>query len=99
MNWKQIMLSSCVSSCVEQSVTGASCGGLGVFEAVAGSLSMVEVASDGNVFGVDPQGNLLQRWATKYTVCSESLFSLKKLTIVNKKLIVFLSRNHYSCVF
>ncbi len=55
------MLSSCVSSCVEQSVTGASCGGSGAFEVVAGSLSMVEVASDGNVFGVDPQGNLLQR--------------------------------------
>ncbi|KAF4114570.1 fish-egg lectin-like [Onychostoma macrolepis] len=42
-------------------VTGASCGGSGAFEAVSGTLSMVEVASDGNVFGVDPQGNLLQR--------------------------------------
>ncbi len=93
------MLSSCVSSCVVQSVTGASCGGLGAFEAVAGTLSMVEVASDGNVFGVDPQGNLLQRWATKYTSCIESLFSLKKLTIMNKIEIIFLSINHYSCIF
>ncbi|XP_043092629.1 fish-egg lectin-like [Puntigrus tetrazona] len=46
---------------IRRSVTGASCGGSGAFEAVAGALSMVEVASDGNVFGVDPQGNLLQR--------------------------------------
>uniref|UniRef100_A0A671R9G7 Uncharacterized protein n=1 Tax=Sinocyclocheilus anshuiensis TaxID=1608454 RepID=A0A671R9G7_9TELE len=33
----------------------------GVFEAISGSLSMIEVATDGNVFGVDPQGSLLQR--------------------------------------
>ncbi|XP_050964072.1 fish-egg lectin-like [Labeo rohita] len=46
---------------IRRSVTGASCGGLGAFEAVAGSLSMVEVSSDGNIFGVDAQGNLLQR--------------------------------------
>ncbi|XP_026087829.1 fish-egg lectin-like [Carassius auratus] len=46
---------------IRRSVTGANCGGSGAFEAVAGALSMVEVASDGNVFGVDLQGNLLQR--------------------------------------
>uniref|UniRef100_A0A8C2DEJ9 Fish-egg lectin-like n=1 Tax=Cyprinus carpio TaxID=7962 RepID=A0A8C2DEJ9_CYPCA len=46
---------------IRRSVTGASCGGSGAFEAVAGALSMVEVASDGNVFGVDIQGNLVQR--------------------------------------
>ncbi|RXN10989.1 fish-egg lectin-like protein [Labeo rohita] len=59
-------VSSAGSIFVRRSVSGGSCGGLGAFEAVAGSLSMVEVAADGNVFGVDPQGNLLQRfaWAT-----------------------------------
>ncbi|XP_059367908.1 fish-egg lectin-like [Carassius carassius] len=46
---------------IRRSVTGAACGGSGAFEAVGGALSMVEVASDGNVFGVDLQGNLLQR--------------------------------------
>uniref|UniRef100_A0A8C1MD22 Uncharacterized protein n=1 Tax=Cyprinus carpio TaxID=7962 RepID=A0A8C1MD22_CYPCA len=46
-----IMLSSWVSSCIVQSVTGASCGGSGVFEAVARALSMVEVDADGSVFG------------------------------------------------
>ncbi|XP_073694408.1 fish-egg lectin-like [Garra rufa] len=46
---------------IRRSVTGASCGGSGTFEAVAGALSMVEVASDGNVFGVDAQGNLYIR--------------------------------------
>uniref|UniRef100_A0A8C1M9G4 Uncharacterized protein n=1 Tax=Cyprinus carpio TaxID=7962 RepID=A0A8C1M9G4_CYPCA len=55
-----IMLSSWVSSCIVQSVTGASCGGSGVFEAVARALSMVEVDADGSVFGVDTQGNLVQ---------------------------------------
>uniref|UniRef100_A0A8C2GT19 Uncharacterized protein n=1 Tax=Cyprinus carpio TaxID=7962 RepID=A0A8C2GT19_CYPCA len=39
---------------------GASCGGSGVFEAVARALFMVEVDADGNVFGVDTQGNLVQ---------------------------------------
>ncbi|XP_048013413.1 fish-egg lectin-like [Megalobrama amblycephala] len=46
---------------IRRFVTGAACGGSNVFEAVTGALSMVEVATDGNVFGIDPQGNLLQR--------------------------------------
>uniref|UniRef100_A0A9J8AHD1 Uncharacterized protein n=1 Tax=Cyprinus carpio carpio TaxID=630221 RepID=A0A9J8AHD1_CYPCA len=46
---------------IRRSVTGASCGGSGVFEAIAGALFMVEVDADGNVFGVDTQGNLVQR--------------------------------------
>uniref|UniRef100_A0A8C2FWW3 Uncharacterized protein n=1 Tax=Cyprinus carpio TaxID=7962 RepID=A0A8C2FWW3_CYPCA len=37
----------------------ASCGGSGVFEAVARALFMAEVDADGNVFGVDTQGNLV----------------------------------------
>uniref|UniRef100_A0A673HK83 Uncharacterized protein n=1 Tax=Sinocyclocheilus rhinocerous TaxID=307959 RepID=A0A673HK83_9TELE len=45
----------------QKGLTGACCGGSGVFEAISGSLSMIEVATDGNVFGVDPQGSLLQR--------------------------------------
>ncbi|KAL1275915.1 hypothetical protein QQF64_035538 [Cirrhinus molitorella] len=46
---------------IRRSVTGATCGSPGAFEAVDGALSMVEVASDGNVFGVDTQGSLFQR--------------------------------------
>uniref|UniRef100_A0A8C1MCM4 Uncharacterized protein n=1 Tax=Cyprinus carpio TaxID=7962 RepID=A0A8C1MCM4_CYPCA len=68
---QSIMLSSWVSSCVVQSVTGASCGGSGVFEAIAGALFMVEVDADGSVFGVDTQGNLFKEtdyYEEKYIV-------------------------------
>uniref|UniRef100_A0A8C1M9X1 Uncharacterized protein n=1 Tax=Cyprinus carpio TaxID=7962 RepID=A0A8C1M9X1_CYPCA len=65
-----IMLSSWVSSCVVQSVTGASCGGSGVFEAIAGALFMVEVDADGSVFGVDTQGNLsVSLYHTDIVIC------------------------------
>uniref|UniRef100_A0A673NAL9 Fish-egg lectin-like n=1 Tax=Sinocyclocheilus rhinocerous TaxID=307959 RepID=A0A673NAL9_9TELE len=37
------------------------CSGSGVFVNIPGSLSMIEVATDGSVFGVNYQGNLYQR--------------------------------------
>ncbi|XP_056311007.1 fish-egg lectin-like [Danio aesculapii] len=46
---------------LRRSVTGASCGGSGAFESITGSLAMIEVATDGNIFGVTAQGNLVQR--------------------------------------
>jgi len=50
-----------VSCCVSQNVTSSSCGGSSSWDAVSGSLSMVEVATDGSVYGVDYQGSLQQR--------------------------------------
>ncbi|KAL1275914.1 hypothetical protein QQF64_035537, partial [Cirrhinus molitorella] len=45
---------------IRRGVTGASCVGVGAFDILSGSMSMVEVATDGNVFAVDIQGALLQ---------------------------------------
>ncbi|TRY65823.1 hypothetical protein DNTS_018001 [Danionella cerebrum] len=46
---------------IRRNVADLSCTGTGVNEIISGSLSMVEVATDGSVYGVDYQGNLLQR--------------------------------------
>ncbi|XDV25161.1 hypothetical protein PO909_029126, partial [Leuciscus waleckii] len=46
---------------LKRNVTGSSCGGSAFSEIVNGSLSMVEVATDGSVYGVDSQGSLMQR--------------------------------------
>ncbi|XP_056311008.1 fish-egg lectin-like [Danio aesculapii] len=54
-------VNSAGNTVIRRSITGASCGGSGIFELIGGSLSMIEVATDGNVFGIDLQGNLLQR--------------------------------------
>uniref|UniRef100_A0A672LXB9 Uncharacterized protein n=1 Tax=Sinocyclocheilus grahami TaxID=75366 RepID=A0A672LXB9_SINGR len=62
--WTQIAGKMSYYSCGPYSMsflylTGASCGGSGVFEAISGSLSMIEVATDGNVFGVYPQETII----------------------------------------
>ncbi|XP_059367907.1 fish-egg lectin-like [Carassius carassius] len=46
---------------IRRSVWGASCGGSNSFDVITGSMSMVEVATDGSVFAVDTQGSLFQR--------------------------------------
>jgi len=44
-----------------QDVSSTECSGSG-FVNIGGLLSMIEVATDGSVFGVNKQGNLFQRW-------------------------------------
>ncbi|XP_051747129.1 fish-egg lectin-like [Ctenopharyngodon idella] len=46
---------------LKRNVTGSACGGSSFFDIINGTLSMVEVATDGSVYGVDYQGSLLQR--------------------------------------
>ncbi|KAK9976032.1 hypothetical protein ABG768_021256 [Culter alburnus] len=46
---------------IRRSVTGANCGGASSFDVISGSMSMVEVATDGSVYAVDTQGTLFQR--------------------------------------
>ncbi|KTG43672.1 hypothetical protein cypCar_00031366 [Cyprinus carpio] len=43
-----------------QNVSTNVCSGSGEFETISGLLSMIEVATDGSVFGVNYQGNLYQ---------------------------------------
>ncbi|XP_051544878.1 fish-egg lectin-like [Myxocyprinus asiaticus] len=44
-----------------KNVTGNNCGGSGIFDIINGTLSMVEVGTDGSVYGVDTLGTLMQR--------------------------------------
>ncbi len=44
-----------------QGVTNNVCSGSGNFVNIPGLLSMIEVATDGSVFGVNYQGSLFQR--------------------------------------
>uniref|UniRef100_A0A672QMF0 Fish-egg lectin n=2 Tax=Sinocyclocheilus grahami TaxID=75366 RepID=A0A672QMF0_SINGR len=44
-----------------RNVSNNVCSGSGEFETISGSLSMIEVATDGSVFGINYQGNLYQR--------------------------------------
>ncbi|XP_067284202.1 fish-egg lectin-like [Pseudorasbora parva] len=46
---------------LRRNVMSSSCGGSAFSERVNGTLSMVEVATDGSVYGVDSKGSLLQR--------------------------------------
>ncbi|XP_051971882.1 fish-egg lectin-like [Xyrauchen texanus] len=68
---------------IMKGVSSNNCGGSGSFENVPGLLSMIEVASDGSVYGVNYQGVLYQRvgvsrsnptgsdW-TSYVLCPNS---------------------------
>ncbi|XP_048013041.1 fish-egg lectin-like [Megalobrama amblycephala] len=47
---------------LKRNVTGSACGGSSFSEIINGTLSMVEVATDGSVYGVNSQGSLLQRF-------------------------------------
>ncbi len=44
-----------------QDVSNNACSGSGSFVNIPGLLSMIEVATDGSVFGVNHQGSLFQR--------------------------------------
>ncbi|XP_067284130.1 fish-egg lectin-like [Pseudorasbora parva] len=46
---------------IKRNVMSSSCGGSPFLDVVNGNLSMVEVATDGSVYGVNYQGSLLQR--------------------------------------
>uniref|UniRef100_A0A671Q401 Fish-egg lectin-like n=1 Tax=Sinocyclocheilus anshuiensis TaxID=1608454 RepID=A0A671Q401_9TELE len=46
---------------IRRDVSNNVCSGSGSFVNIPGSLSMIEVATDGSVFGVNYQGNLYQR--------------------------------------
>ncbi|XP_056093359.1 fish-egg lectin-like [Rhinichthys klamathensis goyatoka] len=52
---------------LKRNVTSSSCGGSAFWDAINGTLSMVEVATDGSVYGVDYQGSLLQRVGVSQT--------------------------------